>query len=62
MRAHGAVFPADLAISGSHAGERRSFAANLRDLTEKHAAERERGAAAAFLQALMDDRRLPRAR
>ena len=55
MRADGSIFPVELAITEARTGDRRYFAASLRDLTEKHAVERERAASAAFLQALVDD-------
>jgi PAS domain S-box-containing protein len=55
MRADGAIFPVELAITEAKTGDRRYFAASLRDLSERHAVEKERANSRAFLQALVDD-------
>jgi PAS domain S-box-containing protein len=54
-RADGTIFPVELAITEAESNGQKFFAASLRDLTERHAAEAERRASEALLSALIDD-------
>jgi PAS domain S-box-containing protein len=53
--ADGRIFPVELAIVEAGAGDRRYFAASLRDLSERRAREAELHAQREFLRALIDD-------